>query len=61
MIKAGYELSVTLQCALLVVPPSSAYARPPGAAEADLPLMRQIGELYLKWPFYGSRRMCDEL
>ncbi len=23
--------------------------------------MRQIDELYLKWPFYGSRRLCEEL
>ena len=23
--------------------------------------MRQIDELYLKWPFYGSRRLRDEL
>ena len=23
--------------------------------------MRQLDELYLKWPFYGSRRLCIEL
>ncbi|QDU89048.1 hypothetical protein Pla175_24340 [Pirellulimonas nuda] len=23
--------------------------------------MRQIDELYTRWPFYGSRRLADEL
>ena len=31
------------------------------ASEADLAVMRLIDEIYLQWPFYGSRRMRDEL
>jgi putative transposase len=30
-------------------------------SEANLALMRQIDELYTRWPFYGSRRLADEL
>jgi putative transposase len=30
-------------------------------SQEDLKLMRRIDELYLKWPFYGSRRMTAEL
>ena len=52
---------MTRQCQLLAVPRSSVYARPQDVSKADLELMRQIDELYLKWPFYGSRRLCDEL
>ena len=61
MIKARQPLSVTRQCHLLAVPRSSAYARPQDVSAADIGLMRQLDELYLKWPFYGSRRLCDEL
>jgi len=58
-LKAG--LSVTRQCQLLAVPRSSVYTLRRDVAKADLELMRQIDELYLKWPFYGSRRMGEEL
>ncbi len=61
MIKARPGLSVIRQCALLAVPRSSAYARPQGVSETEVELMRQIDELYLKWPFYGSRRLRDYL
>ena len=36
------------------------YKRKPANGE-DLALMRRIDELYLKWPFYGSRRLVAEL
>jgi putative transposase len=61
MIKAKQGLSVTRQCELLAVPRSSVYARPQDVSTADITLMRQLDELYLKWPFYGSRRLCVEL
>lgn len=40
---------------------SSCYYRRQGESEANLALMRQIDELYTRWPFYGSRRIADEL
>ncbi len=61
MLKAKAALSLTRQCQLLAVPRSSAYIRSPPVAGKDLTLMRLLDELYLKWPFYGSRRLCVEL
>ena len=56
-----HDLSKTRRCELLDVPRSSAYYRGEPASEADLAVMRLIDEIYLQWPFYGSRRMRDEL
>lgn len=61
MIKPRQPLSVTRQCHLLAVTRSSAYARLQAVSAEDTNLMRQLDELYLKWPFYGSRRLCVEL
>lgn len=61
MIKGHQRLSVSRQCQLLAVPRSSVYARPRGVSAADVELMRQLDALYLQWPFYGSRRLCEEL
>jgi putative transposase len=49
------------RCELLEVARSSAYYRPETVSEADLALMRLIDEIHLQFPFYGSRRMRDEL
>lgn len=61
MIKARQRISVSRQCQLLAVSRSSVYTRARGASTADVEQMREIDELYLKWPFYGSRRLCEEL
>ena len=42
-------------------PRSSAYYRRESVSEADLAVMRLIDEIHLQLPFYGSRRMRDEL
>jgi putative transposase len=55
------HFSIARQCALLKVARSTHYYRPKGIGDDDLGLMRRIDELYLKWPFYGSRRMVAEL
>jgi putative transposase len=54
-------LSIARQCALLKVARSTHYYRPQGVGDDDLGLMRRIDELYLKWPFYGARRVAAEL
>jgi len=56
-----HELPKTRRCALLEVARSSAYYRPEPVSAADLALMRHIDEIHLRWPFYGSRRLRDEL
>jgi putative transposase len=49
---------VVRQCELAGLPRSSYYYQPRAAeAPENLKLMRQIDELYLKRPFYGSPRM----
>jgi len=53
--------SIVEQCALLKVPRSTLYYTPKPVSDDDLTLMRRIDEIYMKWPFYGSRRMVEEL
>ena len=43
------------------LPRSTWYYEPVGETAANLALMRRIDELYLKWPFYGSRKIAEEL
>jgi len=43
------------------VPRSTFYYCETSASDEALTLMRKIDELYLKWPFYGSRRMVAQL
>jgi len=62
MIDKQHELPVAAQCRALDIARSTAYYQPAsGVSAEDLSLMRQIDEIYLQWPFYGSRRMRDEL
>jgi putative transposase len=60
-IHATHELPKTRRCELLDVARSSAYYRAEPVSEEDLELMRLIDEIHLRWPFYGSRRLRDEL
>jgi putative transposase len=59
--RAGSELSVRRQCALLNLARSGVYRPRPEPDADDLALMRRIDELYLEKPFYGSRRMTFDL
>jgi len=54
-------LSIARQCELLDLPRSTRYYEPAGESEANLALMRHIDELYLKHPFFGSRKMALQL
>jgi putative transposase len=49
------------QCALLKVNRSGLTYERVGPDAYDLELMRRIDEMYLEWPFYGSRRMTRAL
>ena len=55
------RLSVSRQCQLLAVSRSTVYYRPLGESAQTLALMRRIDELYLEYPFYGSRQMMRHL
>ena len=55
------HFSLKKQCTLLNVPRSTLYYQPKPVSDDDQMLMKRIDEIYLKWPFYGSRRMVVEL
>lgn len=55
------ELSVRRQCELLDLQRSTYYHQPADESAENLALMRAIDEFYLKHPFYGSRKMAQEL
>jgi putative transposase len=51
------RLSIRRQCHLLGIARSGVYRLPRPANDDDLSLMRRLDELFLAWPFLGSRRM----
>ena len=55
------NLSITRQCRILSISRSSFYYTPKGESTENLALMRRIDELFLKYPFYGSRQMARQL
>ena len=54
-------MSIARQCELLGLPRSTRYYAPAGETAENLALMRLVDELYLKWPFYGSRKLAEVL
>jgi putative transposase len=61
MVQGAHELTRSRRCELLGLSRSTAYYRPEPVGDGDLELMRQIDEIHLQYPFYGSRRIGDEL
>jgi len=59
--RSDRALSIVAQCQLLRVPRSTLYYQPAPVDADDLAVMRQMDEIYLERPFYGSRRMAVEL
>ena len=55
------NLSLSQQCQVLAISRSSFYYAPKGESPSSLALMRRIDELFLKYPFYGSRQMVRQL
>ena len=60
-IHSAHVLAKRRRCELLGVPRSTAYYRPQPVSESDLEVMRLIDKIHLRLPFYGSRRVRDEL
>ena len=54
-------LSITQQCELLGLSRAAYYYQSVGVREKDLSRMRIMDEVFTKRPFYGSRRLRDEL
>lgn len=61
LIQAKEQVSLRRQCELLAVSRSGLYYEPVGTSREELALMRRIDEIHLKWPFYGSRKLCEVL
>jgi len=61
MIDRAHSMPITRQCRLLELSRSSVYYQAVPLPEATLVLMRRIDEIHLKLPFYGSRRIRDQL
>ncbi|MBU2655587.1 DDE-type integrase/transposase/recombinase, partial [Acidomonas methanolica] len=57
LIREGGTLSLRRQCALSGLARSGIYRTSRAANDNDPALMRRIDELFLTWPFLGSRRM----
>ena len=55
------KLSITRQCNILSLSRSSFYYQLKGESETSLALMRRTDEVFLKYPFYGSRQMIRHL
>jgi putative transposase len=58
-VKTG--LSLTKQCQLLDLSRSSLYYSPAVISSVELNIMNLVDEIYTATPFYGSRRISDEL
>ena len=59
--RAHPDLSLSRQCEVLAMSRSSYYYTRKGESAENLELMRRIDELFLKYPFYGSRQMVRQL
>jgi putative transposase len=61
MIDRADKLPVTRQCDILDLSRSGVYYTPTPLSAKDMDLMRKIDEIHLMYPFYGSRKIRDEL
>jgi putative transposase len=61
MIDRSHPLPIAGQARLLDLSRSSLYYQPVGTSEHDLALMATIDEIHLKPPFFGSRRLREEV
>jgi putative transposase len=61
MIDRSHPVPITRQARLLDLSRSSVYYEPVGQSADDLALMAAMDEIHLAFPFYGIRRMRDEL
>lgn len=59
--KLAVNIPISRQCELLGIPRSAYYYASIKNHEEDDLLKRKIDEIYLKHPFYGSRRISNEL
>ena len=61
MIDREAALPLTRQCQLLQVTRSTVYYEPVPVSDGTLAVMRALDEIYLPYPFLGSRKLVAEL
>jgi putative transposase len=61
MIERPGELSVRRQCQVLGLDRSGVYYQPAGLDAGELALCHRLDEIYTAYPFYGVRRMTEQL
>ncbi len=61
MVDRAKPVPVVKQCRLLSLNRSTFYYQPEPISEEDLELLLKIDEIHLELPFYGSRRIKNEL
>ena len=61
MIDKEDKLPITRQCEMLDLNRSGVYYKPVPLSAMETDLMRQIDEIHLLYPFYGSRNIQNEL
>lgn len=61
MIDQRHALPKTRQCKILNLSRSSTYYKAVEVSEHDLNMMSLIDEIHLRYPYFGSRRIRDEL
>ena len=55
------EISLKVQAELLEISYSSLFYKPVPPSERELAIKRRIDEIYTKHPYYGSRKITNEL
>jgi len=53
--------SISKQCDLLAITRSGVYYKPKPESDQNMEILNKIDQQYLITPFYGSRRLCEEL
>lgn len=61
MIEEGISISVRRQCVLLKLSRSGVYYKPKPISEAELAIISLVDEIYTAHPYFGTRRMVQEL
>ncbi len=59
--RSSQDVALTMQADLLTVSRASLYYQPAVPSAEELALKRAIDELFTAHPFYGSRRICQQL
>ena len=62
MVEPGHaQIALTVQAELLSLSRSSLYYQPVPPSREEVTIKHRIDEIYTAWPFYGSRRIREQL